>query len=143
MPSATARWRVGEFGAWTSCDVDRLDDLVAEDVIHHDPYDPFAADGLEGLKASINASRERFRTLEIRVLDQVAEGDKVATRWRATMTPARGAEATAGPPREVSMDGITIERFANGRVVEAWRSMDRLGLLHDLDLSRRPAAEHP
>jgi ketosteroid isomerase-like protein len=110
-----------EFDVWSTGDVDKLDDLVADDVIHHDPHDPYAADGLEGLKASIRATRERFRDFEIAVLDQVAEGDKVATRWRATM-------------REASMTGITIERFADGKVVESWRAMDRLGLLRDLGL---------
>jgi hypothetical protein len=33
---------------------------------------------------------------------------------------------------QVSMTGITIERFADGKVVESWRCMDRLGLLQDL-----------
>jgi hypothetical protein len=44
---------------WSSGEVDRLDELVAEDVIRHDPYDSYAAAGLEGLKASIRATRER------------------------------------------------------------------------------------
>jgi ketosteroid isomerase-like protein len=121
----TRRLAREEFEVWSSGEVDRLDELVAEDVVHHDPYDPFAADGLEGLKASIRATRERFSDFEISVLDQVAEGDRVATRWRATMRPPEAEE-------EVSMTGITIERFADGKVVESWRSMDRLGLLREL-----------
>jgi len=68
------------------------------------------------------------------VLDQVAEADKVATRWRATMTPV-------GAPGEVSLTGITIERFENDKVVESWRSMDRLGLLQDLGVLPRRAAD--
>ena len=80
-----------EFEVWSSGEVDRLDELVAEDVIHHDPYDPYAAAGLEGLKASIRATRERCDDFEISVLDQVAEGDRVATRWPAKMRPADAA----------------------------------------------------
>jgi uncharacterized protein len=110
-----------EFEIWNTGEVDRLDRIVADDVVHHDPHDPYAGEGLQGLKASISATRRRFRSFEISVLDQVAEADKVATRWRATMTPA----SAAAPAGEVTITGITIERFENGKVVESWRSMDR------------------
>jgi hypothetical protein len=39
------------------------------------------------------------------------------------------------------MSGITIERFADGKVVESWRSMDRLGLLQKLGLESTTGAE--
>jgi hypothetical protein len=35
------------------------------------------------------------------------------------------------------MSGITIERFADGKVVESWRSMDRLRLLRSLGVLPR------
>ena len=57
LREASAAPRPG--GGLEQREVDRLDELVAEDVIHHDPYDPYAVAGLEGLKASIRATRER------------------------------------------------------------------------------------
>ena len=133
--SATERNRAlarAEFEIWGTGEVDRLDEVVAADVIHHDLHDPHAADGLAGLKTSIRETRDRFSDFEITVLDQLAEDDRVATRWRATMVAAESASATDSGP--LTMDGITIERFADGRVVESWRSMDRLGLLQKLGL---------
>ena len=109
-----------EFAVWSSGEVETLDELVAPDVIHHDPHDPHAAEGLDGLKKSIQATHSRFPDFEITVDDQVAEGNRVATRWRACMT-------YEGTPR--TMAGITIERFADGKVVESWRCMDMLGLV--------------
>jgi alkylhydroperoxidase family enzyme/ketosteroid isomerase-like protein len=129
-----------EFEMWSTGEVDRLDDLVAADVIHHDPHDPHAADGLDGLKASIRETHDRFSHFEITVLDQLAEGDKVATRWRATMAAADDA-ASAADSAPLTLDGITIERFAGGKVVESWRSMDRLGLLQKLGLVSSPSTE--
>jgi ketosteroid isomerase-like protein len=113
-----------EFEIWSTGELDKLDELVAQDVVHHDPYDPNAADGLVGLRKSIEANHATFPDMKIEVEDQVAEGDRVATRWRATMT-----HPDAG---KVEMPGITIERFADGKVVESWRSMDMLGMLRQI-----------
>jgi predicted ester cyclase len=94
-------------------------------VVHHDPYDPHGDQGLEGMKATISANRERFAELRLEVQDQIAEGDRVATRWACTMVQAEtGKRATIA--------GITIDRFENGKIVEAWRSMDGLGLVSQL-----------
>ena len=107
------------FEVWSSGELERLDALVAPGVVHHDPYDPNAADGLEGMKRSILSNRAAFPDLTLTVEDQVAEGDTVATRWTGTMTYAGGP---------ATITGITIDRFEDGRIVEAWRSMDMLGL---------------
>jgi predicted ester cyclase len=119
---ATAR---AVFEIWGTGELDRLDDLVAADVVHHDPYDPNGDQGLEGMKATIAANRERFSELRLDVQDQIAEGDRVATRWTCTMVQAHtGKRATIA--------GITIDRFDEGKIVEAWRSMDALGLAREL-----------
>ena len=34
--------------------------------------------------------------------------------------------------RRVTMTGISVERFEDGKVVEAWRSMDTLALLRGI-----------
>jgi ketosteroid isomerase-like protein len=101
-----------EFEVWSTGEVEKLDDMVAADVVHHDPYDPNATGGLEG------------RDMRIDVEDQVAEGDKVTTRWTAIMTHEGQLGDTPATGRRVTLRGITIERFEDGKVVEAWRSMD-------------------
>jgi predicted ester cyclase len=108
------------FEVWSSGDLQRLDHLVAPDVVHHDPYDEHALEGLAGMKKTIAKNRQITPDLHLRVEDQIAEGDKVATRWIATMTR---------DGRRLTLTGITVDRFENGKIVEAWRCMDRLGLL--------------
>lgn len=72
------------------------------------------------MKKTIERSRQLASDLNLRVEDQIAEGDRVATRWTATMTREG---------RGVTLSGITVDRFERGKIVEAWRCMDRLGLL--------------
>lgn len=118
-----------EFAIWSGGELDGLHALVAPDVVHHDPYDPDAAGGLGGLKRSIRRNREAFPDMEITVEDQIAEGDRVATRWRATMTHRGSLIGESPTGNRVVMTGITVERFEDGKIVESWRSMDTLGLL--------------
>jgi steroid delta-isomerase-like uncharacterized protein len=117
------------FDVWSGGDLERLDELVAVDVVHHDPYDPHGADGLAGMKRTIELNRRTFPDMRLTVEDQVAEGDKVVTRWSAEMTHAGDFAGVAPTGRRITITGITIDRFEEGKIVEAWRSMDTLGLL--------------
>jgi steroid delta-isomerase-like uncharacterized protein len=117
------------FEVWSTGDIERLDQLVASDVVHHDPYDPHAADGLAGMRRTIEMNRDAFPDMQLAVEDQIAEGDKVVTRWRGEMTHTGDLAGAAPTGRRVTITGITIDRFEDGKIVEAWRSMDTLGLL--------------
>jgi predicted ester cyclase len=108
------------FEVWSTGELDRLDAIIAPDVVHHDPYDPHALEGLAGMKRTIARSRALTPDLTLEVKDQIAEADRVATRWTATMTREG---------RRLTLTGITIDRFEQGKIVEAWRCMDRLALL--------------
>jgi predicted ester cyclase len=120
------------FDVWSTGEIQRLDELVAPDVVHHDPYDPHAAEGLVGMKRTIELNRNAFPDMRLTVEDQVAEGDKVVTRWRGQMTHTGELAGAAPTGRRVTITGITIDRFEDGRIVEAWRSMDTLGLLQGI-----------
>ncbi|MFG2003659.1 ester cyclase [Spirillospora sp. NPDC048911] len=116
------------FEVWGTGELHRLDAIVAPDVIHHDPYDPNGGHGLPGMKKSIARNREAYPDLLITVDDQIAEADRVATRWTAAMTH---------DDRRVTLTGVTIDRFENGKIVEAWRTIDMLSFLRQ---AKPPAA---
>jgi predicted ester cyclase len=117
------------FEVWSTGELDRLDELVAPNVVHHDPYDPNADQGRDGMKRTIELNREAFPDMRLEVEDQIAEGDKVVTRWRGEMTNLGELGGAKPSGNRVTISGITIDRFENGKIVEAWRSMDTLGLL--------------
>ena len=128
------------FEVWSTGEFDRLDDLVAPDVVHHDPYDPHGGQGLDGMKRTIQLNRTAFPDMRLVVEDQIAEGDKVVTRWRGEMTHL--GELGGAPPsgKRVTISGITIDRFEDGKIAEAWRSMDTLGLLQGIGALGRDEA---
>jgi predicted ester cyclase len=83
--------------------------------------------GLEGVRQSTELYRELFDGLRFEVVDQVAEGDGVASRWVLTGTN-RG--------RFVRLWGITLSRLQDGRIVEDWTGFDSLELVRQLGILR-------
>ena len=120
------------FEIWMSGELDRLGEFVADEAVHHDPYDPYGAEGIEGHRKTIALNRRAFSDIEITIEDQIAEGDRLATRWSATMTHVGELGGTPASGKRVRISGITVERFEDGKVVEAWRCMDTLGLLQQI-----------
>ena len=83
--------------------------------------------GLDGVRRSTELYRMLFDDLAFDVLDQVAESDRVASRWVLTGSN-RG--------RPVRLWGITISRLREGRIVEDWSAFDGLEFLRALGLWR-------
>jgi predicted ester cyclase len=83
--------------------------------------------GHEGVRKSTDLYRAVFDDLQIRVVDQVVEGDRVVSRWMMT-------GSNRGRPAELS--GITISRMQDGHIVEDWTALDSLELLRQLGLWR-------
>ena len=82
--------------------------------------------------AFVAGYRRAFPDARSTVEDQVAEGDKVVTRWRAGGTHQGELGAIAATGKQFEMDGITIERVAAGKIAEVWVARDELGLLSQL-----------
>jgi predicted ester cyclase len=58
----------------------------------------------------------------------VAEGDRVATRWSMRATHRGEVMGVAGTGKPVTLQGISIDRVVDGRIVEHWRVQDDLSL---------------
>jgi predicted ester cyclase len=120
------------FEIWMTGELDRLGEFVADDVVHHDPYDPHGAEGIEGHRKTIALNRRAFHNIEVTIEDQISEADRLATRGIAAMTHPGELVGTSDSGKRVRISGITVERFEDGKVVEAWRCMDTLGLMQQI-----------
>lgn len=82
-----------------------------------------------------------FPDYHVTVEDQIAEGERVVTRW--TCHGTHEGEFQGMPPtgKKMAMSEITIFRIANGKLVEGWSNLDMLGALQQLGAI--PASEQP
>ena len=90
-----------------------IDELVGDDYVGHFPD---AADGVfgpQGLRRLVASRRSACPGLHVRILDQIAEEDRVAMRWQAT----DGTRAPGAPVRCCA--GISIVRLLAGKQVDS------------------------
>jgi steroid delta-isomerase-like uncharacterized protein len=126
---------------FSSDDPAQADAVFGPDVVFHGAVPDSDLRGVEAVKAFVAAYRAAFPDAVSTVEQQVAEGDTVATRWRARGTHSGSLGELPATGRSFDIGGITIERFAAGRIVEVWVARDELGLMRQLGAipSREPA----
>ena len=112
--------------------METADELVAPEAVGHDPALPDPTHGPEGLKAAAGGYRAGFPDLKIRIESQIAEGDSVCTRWTAVGTNKGEFWGMAATGKQATVTGITIDRIADGRIIESWTNWDALGLMQQL-----------
>jgi steroid delta-isomerase-like uncharacterized protein len=117
---------------FSSGDEALADSIFSSDVVFHGTAGDGELRGVDAMKRFVAAYRSAFPDARSTVEDQVAEGDKVVTRWRARGTHRGQLGPIAATGREFVMGGITIERIADGRIAEVWVARDELGLLSQL-----------
>jgi len=71
---------------WNKGNMAVADELFAANFINHDLVDTPETYNLEAYKQSVNNTRTDFPDLHVTVEEQIAEGDKVVTRWTCTGT---------------------------------------------------------
>lgn len=121
-------------------DIDAAEKFVAEDVVEQVPF-PGQGPGIEGLKEVLGGIRTAFADLHWTVKEQIAEGDKVVSRFEWTGThsgPFLGVEPTG---RSVKVWGIVIDRLQQGKITDTRILMDALGLMAQLGVFPPAPAE--
>ena len=121
--------------------VDLADELYAPDYVLHDPSLPEDLHGPEGIKRYAAMTLGAFPDIRVAVEDQVAEGDKVVSRWTATGTHTGDLIGIPPTGRRVEISGVSINRFSGGKLAEDWYQSDDLGMMRRLGVV--PSGEQP
>jgi steroid delta-isomerase-like uncharacterized protein len=112
-------------------DIEAAEKFVDKDVIEQVPF-PGQGPGIQGLKDVLAGMRAAFPDMHWTVHEQIAEADKVVSRFEWTGThrgPFLGVEPTG---RQVQVWGVVIDRLQDGKIKETRILMDALGLMAQL-----------
>ena len=118
--------------------LDAIDELVAEDFVEHVPF-PGQVPGREGLRQVLATFLFAFPDIRWTLEEQIAEGEKVVSRF--TMTGTHRGDFLGIPPtgKSVNIWGVVIDVVRNGKFAESRIIMDTLGLMQQLGMIPMPS----
>ena len=97
-----------------------IGEMIAADFVGHLPCAEPDLTGPAGVRQFVSSRRRAHPGLYIKIEDQIAEDDRVVTRWRATV-PAREAKAPFAPAgRAACYAGISVTRLLGGKQVDSY-----------------------
>jgi predicted ester cyclase len=78
--------------------------------------------------------RTAFPDLVIKAEDIIASGDKVVTRWTINGTHKGMFMSVKPTGKKITIKGIIISRFVNGKVVEEWEEANGINIMNQLEV---------
>jgi predicted ester cyclase len=104
---------------WNMQRLSIFDQLFAPDLIDHS-VPPWLPQTRCGTKQLATRTWTAFPDFHVTIEDQIAEGDRVVTRWTARGT--NNGELMGAPPtgKGIVLTGISIARLVGGKIAETW-----------------------
>lgn len=118
-----------------------------QDRLHGGPADDLCTDGytahlasfpamdLAGHKEFSAAFYAGFPDLEHRVDEVIAEGDRVAVRFRVTGTNTESFMGSPASGKPIEFDGLALMTVESGKVTELWGQFDQIGVVQQIGAS--------
>ena len=108
--------------------LDLADQIIADGFVDHE----MPGQGRDAFKQAVTMFRAAFPDIKMTLDDAIVGEDKIAVRF--TMTGTHQGEFAGIPAtgKRVSIGGIDILRFENGKVVEHWGYSDQIALMQQL-----------
>ncbi len=120
------------FESINSNDLETYEQLLDDDFVLHDQDDQHDIRGARAGAEYFRQYVDAFPSMTIDIIDQVSEGDLVATRWVARGTHEGELLGIKPTNKKITVHGIEFDRVRNGKIVETWQNWDSLGLFTQL-----------
>jgi steroid delta-isomerase-like uncharacterized protein len=116
-----------------------LDEIIAKDHVNSGPGTISGLpNGLEGTKQFVTAYRNAFPDIHLTIDEQIAEGDKVVTRWTGHGTHQGELAGLPATGKSTTVTGIVVDRLVNGKIAESWGIFDEFGMMQQLGVIPTP-----
>ncbi len=117
---------------WSQCNLEAADEILAPEYIGHIAALPDAVHGVEAFKQVVMLFHLAAPDIRFDIQDQLAEGNKVATRWIGRGTHKGELMGIAPSGQRLSVTGMSFHRIENGRIQESWDDWDALSMLQSM-----------
>ncbi len=104
-----------------------LDELFSPDFVGHSAA--YGTYTIADIRRDIAREHETMPDDETIIEEQVAEGDRVVTRWRYRWKHDQSVFGEPPSGQWIDMEGVHIDRLAAGKIVERWEVKDFWGVV--------------
>jgi steroid delta-isomerase-like uncharacterized protein len=118
--------------AFVEHDLESASQMLTHDYELHDPARPVFGGGRHSFRNVQQPYVDAFDNHLLSVDDQLAEGDKVVTRWTVTGTQRSDLPGIPNHGKSFLISGITISRVQDSQIAEEWQVWDDAGLKQQL-----------
>ena len=125
---------------WGKGDLAIVDELASRDLVERHPGVRDDVHGPIALKQLVLLYRTAFPDLHVTVDDAICDRDKVVIRWTARGTHEGELMGLVPTGVAAAVSGITIDRYADGKLIESWTSWDTMALLEQLGAAPPPGS---
>ena len=94
--------------------------------------------GPEHFKQLWRGIRGAFSGIHIDILDTIEQDDKVVARWSMGMIHTGPFLGIPPTNKRVNINGISIQRYVDGKIIAGWDNWDQLSLLVQLGAVPEP-----
>ena len=117
---------------WNRKNVTAVDEFFAPDYAEHNLSNPDETGNRESTRQDIASFISAFPDCHVTYDDVFAEGDKVAIRLTCRGTHKGEFMNIAPTGKEITIMGIGIARFVEGKIAEMWEIIDFPGLMRQI-----------
>ncbi len=132
---------------WNAGKMEVFDQCCAKEMVGSDPI--LGKINVEDLKQLVRSYRTAFPDLRMQISNTVSEADYVCVQWRSTGRHSGDLFGTPASGKSATVEGITVSRLKNGKIIESHTQFDALGMLQQvgivpkLDLTKMRGAQRP
>ncbi len=122
---------------WGDNAVHKMTDYIEAGYKNHQMPDAKSGTSTKSLtewKALVADFHKGFSEVKMEVLQQVAEGNFVCSRWRMTAKNTGAFEQYTATGKTSTWTGVQTDRYEGGKLVESWVDWDKYSFLEGLGL---------
>jgi steroid delta-isomerase-like uncharacterized protein len=131
-------WTDSVLEMWNEANLDKVDEVYAQEIVRHDCGLPEDIVGLENIKNYLENFFNAFPDLDIAVDETIVEGKKLVQRWTLTGTNTGSMGDMSPTGKSVRFSGVSIVHMANGKAAEIWDFYNALDMYQQLGFTLIP-----
>lgn len=114
---------------WNNGKLDEIDKSLAPNCRFVDPSGPFDLNGADAYKKYVQSVRKAFPDINLKIDEQIAEGDALVSLVKITATHEGEFLGVAASHKKATISMIVIEHFQGDKIGNAFALWDTLTFL--------------